>query len=115
MIFNLYEAQYFFLNHKRSPARALNFSYVTYKKKLKNTFNPTLKQRHLYFQISFKKTFLEFAFYYKNFCELLFTSSIASNFYTATSEEITNSSQKLVNKSKVNKRAFFLIWIVCYN
>ena len=35
MIFESYEAQCSFLNHKRSPTRALNFNFVTYKKTLK--------------------------------------------------------------------------------
>ena len=55
-----------------------------------------------------KKTFVEVAFYYSNFHELLFSLSIASNFYTSSFEEVINRSLKLVNKSKVNKRAFYL-------
>ena len=45
-----------------------------------------------------KKTFVDFAFYYTNIRELLF-SSIASKFYTATFEVI-NRLQSKVNKKK---------------
>ena len=49
------------------------------------------------FQSKTKKTFIEFAFYYTNIHELLF-SSIASNFYTPTFELIKDYKAKSIKK-----------------